>query len=949
MRMNTPVTNVEYELKDGTSIVSKTDLKGLITYINADFLEASGFTEKELIGQPHNLVRHPDMPEEAFADLWDTLKQGRPWTGLVKNRRKNGDHYWVVANATPIFEGGSCVGYMSVRSKPTREQIDAHAAAYRLFKEGRQGNLRIREGKAVKRTFWQKLNVFGKMSIKARMFALIGGLSLLLVLVGAVGVAGMKSTMNISDAEADNDFMSQIHLHEATSLINRNRVLILDGVINPTQENIQKRSEEFEKNRANIGKILDELRGVQKDVPKYKALLDNFLVADDKLVKEGYIPAMAALRDGDIKEAARLAEGKVSTLNQPVREAESELVAFLSQDAKTTDDKAEAIFREELDVLIAMIVVGIVVVLSMGWVVINGMARSIGVARSQLMRIAQGAYHDQIDVAHADEAGMLLYAMKSMQIRMGFEVSDTRRLAEESLRIKIALDSISNSVTVSDDNSVLIYMNRSASQLFRAMEPKLKEAFPHFDADNMIGTNTKLSDFFEDEILKVAYAGKLDAPKSFDTRMAGREMRLTASPVRDDAGKYLGRVTQWDDRTGEVAVEREVADIVQAASNGDFGRRIVMEGKTGFFKQIGEGMNNLMETSAEGLNEVARVLGALSKGDLTEKITNDYHGTFGQLKDDSNATVEQLTEVISRIKEAGDTINTAAKEIASGNTDLSQRTEEQASSLEETAASMEELTSTVKQNAENAKQANQLAAGASEIAKRGGEVVGQVVHTMSSISESSKKIVDIISVIDGIAFQTNILALNAAVEAARAGEQGRGFAVVASEVRNLAQRSAAAAKEIKTLIGDSVDKVAVGTDLVDKAGKTMDEVVNAVRRVTDIMAEISAASVEQSSGIEQVNQAISQMDDVTQQNAALVEQAAAAAESLEEQAQELSGLMDTFRLANGAGTSHTTVAVRTQRATAVAPAQRQPAKFAKPAGRPLPKVSAADDEEWKEF
>jgi methyl-accepting chemotaxis protein len=356
-------------------------------------------------------------------------------------------------------------------------------------------------------------------------------------------------------------------------------------------------------------------------------------------------------------------------------------------------------------------------------------------------------------------------------------------------------------------------------------------------------------------------------------------------------------------------VEKEMADIVNAAANGDFTRRIRLEDKEGFFKQLGEGMNKLMETSATGMEEVVRVLGALAKGDLTETITNEYHGTFGQLKDDSNSTVEQLTEVISRIKEAAETINTASKEIASGNTDLSQRTEEQASSLEETAASMEELTSTVKQNAENAKQANRLAAGASDIAVRGGEVVSKVVQTMSSISESSKKIVDIISVIDGIAFQTNILALNAAVEAARAGEQGRGFAVVASEVRNLAQRSAAAAKEIKTLINDSVDKVTIGTDLADKAGKTMDEVVNSVKRVTDIMAEISAASVEQSSGIEQINQAITQMDDVTQQNAALVEEAAAAAESLEEQAQQLTALISTFKLANAVRSKGVSVAV----------------------------------------
>ena len=257
---------------------------------------------------------------------------------------------------------------------------------------------------------------------------------------------------------------------------------------------------------------------------------------------------------------------------------------------------------------------------------------------------------------------------------------------------------------------------------------------------------------------------------------------------------------------------------------------------------------------------------------------------------------DNLARIVGDVRAGTDTIATASSQIAAGNQDLSARTEEQASSLEETAASMEELSSTVKQNAENALQANQLAASASEVALKGGAVVAQVVDTMASINDSSKKIVDIISVIDGIAFQTNILALNAAVEAARAGEQGRGFAVVAAEVRNLAQRSAAAAREIKALIGDSVDKVTAGNKLVVDAGSTMDEVVASVRRVTDIMGEISTASQEQSAGIAQVNQAISQMDAVTQQNAALVEEAAAAAESLQDQAGKLSQVVGLFRL-----------------------------------------------------
>jgi methyl-accepting chemotaxis protein len=291
----------------------------------------------------------------------------------------------------------------------------------------------------------------------------------------------------------------------------------------------------------------------------------------------------------------------------------------------------------------------------------------------------------------------------------------------------------------------------------------------------------------------------------------------------------------------------------------------------------------------------ADVVSRIASGDLTLAVEADA-AHDGSLLHSIKQMQAQLTSIVGKIKDSSDTIATASGQIAAGNQDLSSRTEQQASSLEETAASMEELTSTVKQNADNARQANQLAVSASEVAVRGGSVVGQVVDTMGSINASSKKIVDIIGVIDGIAFQTNILALNAAVEAARAGEQGRGFAVVASEVRSLAQRSAAAAKEIKTLIGDSVEKVAEGSKQVEEAGRTMEEIVGSVRRVTDIMGEITAASQEQTSGIEQINQAITQMDQVTQQNAALVEEASAAAQSLQEQAGSLSEVVGVFRL-----------------------------------------------------
>ncbi|HQN64406.1 MAG TPA: PAS domain S-box protein [Methylophilus sp.] len=348
------------------------------------------------------------------------------------------------------------------------------------------------------------------------------------------------------------------------------------------------------------------------------------------------------------------------------------------------------------------------------------------------------------------------------------------------------------------------------------------------------------------------------------------------------------------------------------------------------------------------VNESQAVIQQAKEGDLTERVSlQGKTGAIAQLCEGINALMDKFAEVVIQVKEAGETINTAAGEISSGNNDLSGRTEQQASNLEKTASSMEELASTVKQNADNAKQANQLAAAASGVAVKGGEVVANVVTTMSEINESSRKIEDIISVIDGIAFQTNILALNAAVEAARAGEQGRGFAVVAGEVRNLAQRSASAAKEIKELITDSVNKTAEGTKLVEDAGKTMEEIVSSVQRVTDIMGEISAASSEQSAGINQVNDAITSMDEVTQQNAALVEEAAAAAESLVEQAASLMDTVNGFTVRGGA-TERRAANSPMRRPASHAPVASRQQQTPKPA-KPASLKTGTDDGEWEEF
>ena len=356
------------------------------------------------------------------------------------------------------------------------------------------------------------------------------------------------------------------------------------------------------------------------------------------------------------------------------------------------------------------------------------------------------------------------------------------------------------------------------------------------------------------------------------------------------------------------------------------------------------------------LHEAIAIAFKVASGELTVKVNASGRDEVGDLLHALRNMIESLVKTVSEVRAGTDTITVASREIASGNADLSARTESQASSLEETASSMEELTETVKQNADNARQANQLAFSASAVAEKGGQVVSQVVQTMGAIKERSSKIVDIIGVIDGIAFQTNILALNAAVEAARAGEQGRGFAVVASEVRSLAQRSASAAKEIKTLIGDSVEKVDLGASLVDEAGQTMSLIVTSVKQVADIMGEITMATQSQSLGISEINDAVSQMDEMTQQNAALVEQAAAAAESMEEQAHILHEAVSSFKLNDRTEAEviakhmeqhqHAHEARRLQRSqskTSVAPNPPSPKKISQ-----VPRASTSDDG-WEEF
>jgi methyl-accepting chemotaxis protein len=731
MKLNTPVTNNEIVMKNGSILVTRTDLQGKILYANDEFLKISGYSRAEIIGKDHNIIRHPDMPSELFEDLWKTVKAMRPWAGVIKNRAKSGDFYWVHANIIPQFEKGKLIGFLSVRYEPKKTELEQTQALYRDVKN------------------------------KTR----------------SINPTGLKALIK--------------SIHDI-SLWNKTAFTLLAFSV-PT------------------------------------ATLSYEYYQTENYLALGVIVCAATIG---------------ALIN----------VSIIHEFNKTLD-------------------------------------KSVGI----FYRLSGKSFGNNFDLKKSGVIGDFYRGLFSMDVSLSLDIAESKRLHAESLRINSALDNVHSAVLVADNNFDIIYINESAKNLFKNATTDIKKQISHFDVDKLLGSNM---DLFNTESPE-SQRKRMQSLTGFHTDehvIAGRHLNVITNPVLDKNGERIGFVAEWVDKTIEVKAIQEISEIVQAAAKGDFERRINEVDREGFILELIKNINKLIETSSVGLNEVARVLDALSHGDLTKTINNEYFGMFGQLKDDANSTVEKLREVIYQIQLATDTINTSAKEIASGNNDLSHRTEKQAASLEQTAASMQELTSTVQNNSENAQHANGLATGASDIASQGVLVVRQVVKTMDDITESSRKIVDIISVIDGIAFQTNILALNAAVEAARAGEQGRGFAVVASEVRNLAQRAAAAAGEIKNLIGDSVEKVEDGTQLVAKAGRTMEEIVQAIENVTTIMSEISSASTEQTMGIEQINSAIGQMDDVTQQNAALVEEAAAAAETLEDQAQSLANTVKYFEL-----------------------------------------------------
>ncbi|PPC77160.1 chemotaxis protein [Pokkaliibacter plantistimulans] len=789
MKVNMPITDNEVKLKDGEELVTKTDLKGTITYVNPAFIQISGFSEEELLGHNHNVVRHPDMPQAAFKDLWDTLKLGRPWNKLVKNRCKNGDYYWVKANVTPITRDGKVVEYMSVRTLPSAEEV---ATAERLY---------------------EQLN---------------------------------KNTAS----------------------------LVAPGTI-PTRQ-LQ---------------------------AKWAALLISAVLATVVLGGGAYFIAPTWVELGPLLGLLIMAIGGSSLLKQQV-------IAPMEQ------------------------------------------------AITAIHNVMEGVYHTPIDIDRPGEFGQLNRAVKSLGIKLGFELNDAKERAGQSLRIKQALDNVTSSVMLADNDGNIIYFNDATRDLLKNAESAIRTELPHFDVASLKGQNFDV--FHKNPAHQRGLLSRMTSTYRARITVGGRTFALIANPVMDDAGKRLGSVVEWQDLTEQLQAEQQIENLIKKAVAGNFEERLEPSLYSGFMANVATGVNTLMDTVVEPLMEVKRVLVAMSQGDLEQRMTGDFQGEFADLENALTSSLERLGGLAKDIRLAGDAITSGASEIAHGNATLSQRTEEQAASIEQTSASMEEMTSTVKQNADNAQEASQLAAAAKKLAEEGGSISAKAVSSMGLISKSSARIADIIGVIDEIAFQTNLLALNAAVEAARAGEQGRGFAVVASEVRSLAQRSASAAKEIKSLINESVQTVSEGAEYVDESGKSLQRIIESVERVSLIIGEIAMASQEQASGIGQVNVAVTQMDEGTQQNAALVEEVAAASESMAEQARQLQQLVSFFKVSDD-GVSKPAAPHRPVAAVATPAASARKAAPSAPAVSPIKAKAivspvrksgsgaAVMGEEWEEF
>jgi len=664
--------------------------------------------------------------------------------------------------------------------------------------------------------------------------------------------------------------------------------------------------EPYYSGREHFDKLTDETKELVSDNPQQVSRISNLVNLKYTWIREHVEPSMDIRKDVNAGNATNadivayigkgLGKKSMDTMRDVIADfigEEKKLIVVRNQEQADTASATTAIIYIGSTIAILF---GIIA----AFFIIRNLTQTIGgepsYATAVISRIADGQLDEEVETKEGDTTS-LLAAMKDMRQKLRDRAAEDKRMIAETSRIKTALDSVTANVMMADADRNIVYANDAVIDTLRAAADDIRKDLPNFNPETLMGGS--IDQFHKNPQHQVQMLERMTGTTRTKIVVGGRHMSLIVNPVHDEDGNRIGTVVEWDDKTAEVRIQEEMDNIIAAANDGDLSERINLSDKDGFFKQLSEGLNTLLDKTSSFVHDMGQMFEHMSEGDLTNTISNDYRGEFDNIKTNANNTVNKLNEVLLKIQNAAGAVRSLASEVAQGSDDLSRRTESQASSLEETASSMEEMTSTVKQSSENASEANTLAAEAKSKAQSGGAVVDDAVNAMSEILESSNKINDIIGVIDEIAFQTNLLALNAAVEAARAGEQGRGFAVVAGEVRTLSQRSAAAAKEIKDLIRDSVSKVESGSTLVNQSGETLAEIVSAVDKVATMINDVNNAAIEQNAGISQINQAITQMDEMTQQNAALVEETSAASRSMSEESNNMASMISFFNLQGG--------------------------------------------------
>lgn len=510
---------------------------------------------------------------------------------------------------------------------------------------------------------------------------------------------------------------------------------------------------------------------------------------------------------------------------------------------------------------------------------------------------------------------------------------EASKKADEALRIKGALDSSSNCMMIANKEYYIVYCNAALIELFTSVSSELQGIMPGFDATDLIGKN--MDNFHRKPEVQRSILDKITTVYRAKVKLGSSTVEIIATPIFNDKKERIATVTEWRDLTQEVAIQEDIQSIVSACIEGDFTKRLSLEGKHGFLLNLSEGINKISDITLQGLTEAKSALEELANGNLNSRMSGNYQGIFEEIKQSLNATFDKLYALVSEIRTSTEAVNNASQEIALGSQDLAHRTEQQAATLEETASAMEEITTTVKQNATNAKTADELSTKSNIVASEGSRIIEEAIDAMRQIQQSSVKIADIIGVIDDIAFQTNLLALNAAVEAARAGEAGKGFGVVASAVRTLAGRSAEASKEIKDLITKSVNMINQGSEQVNKSGATFKEIAASVEQVNTLIKNITQASEEQATGIEDINKAINRIDEATQQNAALVEENTAATRSMADQVSQLEQLIRFFKVSSA--TENKSLAINYNEAKGVPPVKSNNSK------------ATAVNDGWEEF